>query len=200
MNAWDIDEDVVLRFKSEEEPEEVQKKDFEKGEYQWADEPETTFFKVRNEQESNAKPQTEQVDSGSDVQIRPKYHETTSNDAPSELTIRQMRKILKKRHREELEKTRKALSSENPSQKIKNKPLAEISEMSDKYLKKQISLNRNVLLYEKKWLFDREFKFFFSSVYYQNILATDLRWREDYRHLLFVRLMSYHNIGRCLLS
>lgn len=194
-NAWEVDENVTLHFKTEEAPQEEMQNDFEKGEYQWTDEPETAFFKSPKK----AKPPESDLTNSPKIElIAQKNEETSPETSRVEFSLKQMRNILQTKHKEELIRTRKALLNEGPKPKPKKKPQAGISEMSDKYLKKQISLNRDVLLYEKKWLFDREFKFFFSSVYYQNILATDLRWREDYQHVLFVRLMSYHNIGSVL--
>ena len=131
------------------------------------------------------------------IQIIQKENLNNLKETPKEkkLTEKEMKKILIKKHNEELLRQREILKC-NPQKVVKKDNNNDsFINISDKYLKKQINLNRDILLYEKKWLSDREYKFFFGSIYYQNILATDLSWREDYKHLLFVRLMSYHNIG-----
>lgn len=195
MNAWKADEDVGLVFKSEEAAPESPKNGFEKGEYQWADEPEQTFFR-----ETPAPHGVAAGESGPGKRLLEESpgktkEETPFAEAAPEIPMRQMRKILQRKHAKELERTRENLQSAVPKPKAKKAGEVVSFEMSEKFLRRQIARNRDVSLYDKKWLRDREFKFFFPLVYYQNILATDLRWREDYRHLLFVRLMSYHNIG-----
>ena len=193
-NAWDKDQEVVLHLKKDEEIED-KAKEFQDGEYQWADEPDEAFFKeidLKKDIKHNGEKQINMQNGHNKETKEPLEIKESSSFKLSE---KEMIQILKKRHEEEMIKTRNRLAENNLKPKPKEEKQEVLFDMSDKYLKKQIFLNKDILLYEKKWLFDREFKFFFSSIYYQNILATDLRWREDYQHILFIRLMSYHNIG-----
>jgi hypothetical protein len=170
-------------------------KDFQDGEYQWADEPDEIFFKDNNVKiDLNGIQSTNTKITENLLKNRVKITKKSNKNEP-ELSQKELHELLKRRHKEELLKTKQIMSQNPVKLKIKEHLKEEKFEISDKYLKKQIFLNKDIMLYEKKWLFDREFKFFFSSTYYQNILATDLRWREDYQHILFIRLMSYHNIG-----
>lgn len=167
-------------------------KDFQDGDYQWADEPDQIIFPMQN---NKILEKTPIINKNSETRQNKKNKIKKEKSKEKKISLIEMKKILKKKHNEELLRRRKLLELNPP--KIKKENIVEsFMDVSDKYLKKEINLNRDILLYKKKWLFDREYKFFFSSVYYQNILATDLSWREDYKHLLFVRLMSYHNIGK----
>jgi hypothetical protein len=194
-NAWDKDQEVVLNLKKEEVVED-KTKNFQDGDYQWADEPDEVFF---TEKEVKKSINGDQVKVGNVTQndyfAEKKEQVEVKEEKEFKLSEKEMIEILKRRHKEEIIKTRKLLLQNGVKPKPKEVNQQFTFDMSDKYLKKQIFLNKDIFLYEKKWLFDREFKFFFSSIYYQNILATDLRWREDYQHILFIRLMSYHNIG-----
>ena len=105
-----------------------------------------------------------------------------------------MTKILMEKHNSELERARQnqqVTISKTERKAIDNS----MFNIRDKELKRSLQLNRDILLYQKGWLKDRDFKFFFDKVYYNNIRATELDWRSDFGHLLVVRLMSYHNIG-----
>lgn len=196
VNAWGDTNQINLKLIKEEIPKHPKKNDFQDGDYQWADEPDEILFSLEPPEPSNASiPENVEIppqNFESSIQKNGEFKEEEQGDF--ELSEKQMRRILVQKHAEEMARMRRSLSNVSKVAR-QEKTDSTCFNISDKYLKKQINLNRNILLYEKKWLSDPEFKFFFNSVYYQNILATDLQWREDYQHLLFVRLMSYHNIG-----
>lgn len=103
-----------------------------------------------------------------------------------------------KRHKEELQK-RKKLKKKNQKNIEKEKDYS-MFEISIDQLKKKLDMNRDICMYDSKWLFDKDYKFYFDKTYYDNIRRIGLDWRTDFKSLLAIHLTSYHNIGIYILT
>jgi hypothetical protein len=112
--------------------------------------------------------------------------------------VEEQKKLLKSRHEQELLRRRNMKKTSSKSV-VKEKDYS-MFKMSMDQLKNKLDMNRDICMYSSNWLSDKDYKFYFDKVYYDNIKRIGLDWRTDYRSLLTIHLSSYHNIGTSLLS
>lgn len=109
----------------------------------------------------------------------------------------EQKKHLKIRHEQELLRRRKMMKTSSKSI-VKEKDYS-MFKISMDQLKNKLDMNRDIYMYNSKWLSDKDYKFYFDKVYYGNIKRIGLDWKTDYKSLLTIHLSSYHNIGTLLL-
>ena len=113
----------------------------------------------------------------------------------TKMSEEEVRRIMFVKHEAELKRVKEEVGIKKSIHR-KSEIDHSMFEISNETLVKEINKNRNIFLYSKNWLFDKDYTFFFNYQYHEKMRNMRLNWRHDYSHLLMVRFMSYHNIGK----